>query len=200
MAKKKTQPTPVIKTTPRILDWLNNTGSSQGIENVVDTAQEGRGEDVPSEIKLKNVETTTPSQEVKESIEDENLNKNEKEQQGAPEKTDDIKEAQEQIQQAPQATKATSNQRKRSGSGKSYIDLFFTKPVKAEGEAESKTIVRISEESHWLIGVLLESAKKQGVTLSISDIIDNLVRDHREKYQVEVDEFITQWKIRKRIN
>lgn len=100
--------------------------------------------------------------------------------------------------EAPGKANAQPVTRKRNGS-KTYQELFFTKPVKQEGEVESKTIIRISEESHLFISVLQDSAKKYGVTLSISDLIDNLIKQHRDQFKVETEELIHQWKIRKKL-
>ena len=81
----------------------------------------------------------------------------------------------------------------------SYLETFFKKPVKANGSglaSEGKPI-RVSEESHLLLSVLVSEARRQGYKLNVGDLIDNLLAHHRSEHKSEVNELIAKWKTRK---
>ena len=110
-------------------------------------------------------------------------------------------------QDAPLVTPSVAGARKGKNkvegslSSKPYLETFFKKPIKTElsdSVSESKPI-RISEDSHWLLSVLVESARRLGNKLTVGDLIENLLTDHREVYKGEVNELINQWKARKKI-
>lgn len=82
----------------------------------------------------------------------------------------------------------------------SYLETFFKKPVKENGTslASDGKPVRITEESHYLLSVLVSEARRQGYKLNVGDLIDNLLTHHRSEHKSEVDELIAKWKARKR--
>jgi hypothetical protein len=82
----------------------------------------------------------------------------------------------------------------------SYLETFFKKPVKENGTslASDGKPVRITEESHYLLSVLVSEARRQGYKLNAGDLIDNLLTHHRSEHKSEVDELIAKWKARKR--
>ena len=83
--------------------------------------------------------------------------------------------------------------------GKSYPETFFKKPEKSDESGSDSKPIRISEESHWLLSVLVEQARRQGNKLTVGNLIENLLADHRLVHKQAVDELLADWKARKRI-
>jgi hypothetical protein len=95
--------------------------------------------------------------------------------------------------------KSKSKQGDTSLSGKSYPETFFKKSEKSEDlQGSEPKLIRISEVSHWLLSVLSEEARRQGNKITVGDLIDNLLADHRENHKTVVDEMINNWKARKK--
>ena len=94
-------------------------------------------------------------------------------------------------------SKSRGGEGERSGS---YPETFFKKPVKTADDTSSSEVkpVRISEESHWLLSVLVSEARRKGHKLNVGDLVDNLLANHRSVYKDEVNELIAGWKSRKR--
>lgn len=80
-----------------------------------------------------------------------------------------------------------------------YLETFFKKPVKPNGNslAGDGKPIRVSEESHLLLSVLVSEARRHGYKLNIGDLIDNLLTNHRTEHKSEVDDLIAKWKTRK---
>ncbi|WP_338877305.1 DUF3408 domain-containing protein (plasmid) [Spirosoma sp. SC4-14] len=97
----------------------------------------------------------------------------------------------------------TKKPKNKAGEGKkpeTYQETFFKRPVKSTDEAAFEVKpVRISEDSHWLLSVMIEEARRQGYKITLADLVDNLLANHRAEHKTEVDKLINQWKVRKRI-
>ncbi|CCH57591.1 hypothetical protein BN8_p06784 (plasmid) [Fibrisoma limi BUZ 3] len=98
---------------------------------------------------------------------------------------------------APVQRKAKSKVGEGSKAG-SYSETFFKKPVKSESSPGEVKPVRISEDSHLLLSIIVSEARRQGHKLNVGDFIDNLLADHRAVHKPEVDALIANWKTRKR--
>lgn len=99
-------------------------------------------------------------------------------------------------------TKKGKHKGESSLSGKTYSEVFFKKPVKTEeADAESDfKLIRISEDSHWVLTFLVGAARRLGNKLTLGDLIENLLANHREVYKGEIDEIMNQWKTRRKIS
>ena len=208
MAKKTTNAVPTIRENHVLANWLNKESQSAGSPGVIETDQKAGSTSITEEpidkepgvegVASEPVQTDTLSP-VAEAV------KGDK-----GEIVSAVLDAPTVVsspQVAPLTTPAgaitgrAKNKVEASLSSKPYLETFFKKPIKSElsdSASESKPI-RISEDSHWLLSVLVESARRLGNKLTVADLIENILTDHREVYKEKVDELINQWKARKKI-
>lgn len=202
MAKAKTSTVPTIKPNSSLMSWLNQESQAAGNTATTETASEtvvapekGTKPEVASgnDVLLKPEDVKTEQPPFSEL--------------GNPETsgTDAVNKTDDDTHQATPSVRSPSTPVSKKGKskmaeGKSYPDIFFKKPVKEDGNsADELRVVRVSEDSHWLLSVLVEAARRQGNKLTGGDLIENLLTNHREVHKEVVDELINQWKTRRRI-
>lgn len=193
MAKSTKTVIPTISSpNPGMLAWLNNQSGSESTGESPGDQKQPDGHDAGQPVVTTSVSAAElASQEVVKQ----------------PDQPTDPQSVEEQTEIAlPEEAAPVAEKRKQKSkgiesnlSGKSYAETFFKKQENQESGGEFKP-VRITEESHWLLSVLVEEARRQGSKLTVGDFIQNLLADHRIVHKEEVDTLIGQWKTRKKIS
>lgn len=202
MAKAKTSAIPTIKPNSSLMNWLNqesqtadNSASTESVPRKVETAEKGDEQAIAVDTQSSSADEKAGQESTSELVQPEVDEVTRPDNQELEENTAGANPSQAVSRKVK--TKSTTG----NLSNKSYQERFFKKPTKSEdGTAESDIKpIRISEDSHWLLSVLVQEARRQGNKLTVSDLIENLLTDHREVHKGMVDELIDQWKARKRI-
>lgn len=200
MAKKQSSSIPTVRQNSSLMSWLNKETQAEAASEVPATSTLGsEGADNNDEA-IFEPEAVLP--ETSGSAQAEN---GPAEAPGEPAVIPAVRKSAELVQPVSPPVAATRKSKVKSEgstSGQTYPELFFKKPVKPESDdvgSESR-VIRISEESHWLLSVLVESARRLGNKLTAGDLIENLLANHRQAHKDEVDAYIHQWKTRKRIS
>ena len=199
MAKKQNSTIPTVRQNPSLMSWLNKETQAEAASDVPATsALSSEDADTNAKTSLE-TEAVLPETLGTAQVVDEPAKAP-----GEPPEIPAARKLAEAVQpvSAPLAATRKGKVKSDSTSGQTYPEQFFKKPVKPESDdvgSESR-VIRISEESHWLLSVLVESARRLGNKLTAGDLIENLLANHRQAHKDEVDAYIHQWKTRKRIS
>ena len=204
MAKAKTSTVPTIKPNSSLMSWLNqesqtadNSLENESVPKRVVTSEKG---DEPA-ISVGVDTLSNPADEKPERLSTSELVQPEVDEVNKQDNQESEERGSEANPSPPVSKKVKTKSVNGSSSSKSYQERFFKKPTKSEDGVIENDIkpIRISEDSHWLLSVLVQEARRQGNKLTVSDLIENLLTDHREVHKGMVDDLIDQWKARKRI-
>lgn len=197
MAKSKASDIPTIRSNSSLMSWLNKETESGASSSPTDKDSSAEAEAATQSPEVSDPLETSLASEPQPALNEKVVDE------ASKGKAFDVENAPGRpVVSAVVAPRKGKSKTESNSSGQTYSELFFKKPVKPEqGEAgtESKPI-RISEDSHWLLSVLVESARRLGNKLTVGDLIENLLAEHRKVHKEDVDEWINQWKTRKKIS
>lgn len=226
MAKsKKTEQVPVIKTNSALMGWLNEhaesesnnstdgkpagehpSGDNGGVPNVTTSHQD----------ELNELEQQTSEQAISHNVAEEQEPKNDQKAvtEAVPHSSEEMPgnqspgvpalvEQQVDAVVKPVPTKGAKSAKEKAATKpgattenvESYYEQYFKKP---ERDGTTKP-VQLSEDKHWLLTVLIDSARREGWRLTLPDLIDNLIGHHISDNKEVVDKLIAQWKSRKNL-
>lgn len=207
MAKKTTNAVPTIRENHVLASWLNKESQLAGSSTAVETDQKAVSTAITGEPTDREAGVGVASEPVQADTQLPVAEAIGGERGGIINAVSDAPTVDSSPQVPPLATSPGTgtgrgkNKLEGSLSSRPYPETFFKKPIKSEpsDSVSEYRPIRISEDSHWLLSVLVESARRLGNKLTVADLIENLLTDHREVYKEKVDELINQWKARKKI-
>jgi|GEM_PF-7048466 len=193
MSKQKKGTTPVLKTSNALQGWLaTESQKTEGVAEVKPATQDTDRGETDKEKGNESVQEVGGGEASSSAIVTDTSN----DQQVEPAQS--VMQPEIPVEQpgTPVVAKRVRSKGERGGSQDTYSETFFKKPERTEMASKP---IRVSEESHWLLAVLVEEARRRGHKLTVGDLIENLLANHRNVHKDAVDELLQQWKVRKKI-